>query len=116
MPISPERWETVKELFGETLGVEPEARAAFIATRAQGDAEVEREVASLLDALDDAADRFERPAIQSLGSVDEADLPTAPSRVGGRIGPYHVTREIGHGGMGTIYEANRADDQYHKRV
>src|SRR5262245_26441998 len=33
-----------------------------------------------------------------------------------RIGPYTVVREIGHGGMGVVFLAARADDQYRKRV
>jgi non-specific serine/threonine protein kinase/serine/threonine-protein kinase len=36
--------------------------------------------------------------------------------VGRRIGPYQIVREIGHGGMGAVYLATRADDQYRKQV
>ncbi|MBI4468012.1 MAG: protein kinase [Acidobacteria bacterium] len=35
---------------------------------------------------------------------------------GRRIGPYRVIRELGHGGMGTVYLAERADQQYEARV
>lgn len=42
--------------------------------------------------------------------------PRAQSVVGRRIGPYRVIREIGHGGMGTVYLAVRADDQFQKRA
>src|SRR6185503_16060278 len=36
--------------------------------------------------------------------------------VGQRLGAYDVVRLVGTGGMGAVYEAVRADDQYRKRV
>src|SRR5262245_2635065 len=44
-----------------------------------------------------------------------ADQETLPGQER-RIGPYKLIREIGHGGMGTVYLAARADQQYQKRV
>src|ERR1041385_8408395 len=38
------------------------------------------------------------------------------SDLGQRIGPYQVLRELGHGGMGSVYLATRADAQYGKQV
>jgi len=39
-----------------------------------------------------------------------------PAIVGTRIGPYRVVREIGHGGMGSVYLAARDDEQYRQQV
>ena len=44
--------------------------------------------------------------------LTEADVPDAQWR----IGNYHIVREIGRGGMGAVYLAQRADEQYEKLV
>ena len=38
------------------------------------------------------------------------------SMVGRHVGPYRIEREIGRGGMGTVYEAWRADGEFQHRV
>jgi serine/threonine protein kinase/predicted negative regulator of RcsB-dependent stress response len=42
--------------------------------------------------------------------------PQAESIAGRHIGPYQVVRELGHGGMGAVYLAVRADDQFKQQV
>lgn len=52
-------------------------------------------------------------------AVDAAQLrldAAAATKIGTRIGAYKVVREIGHGGMGTVYLAERDDEQYHQQV
>lgn len=43
-------------------------------------------------------------------------LDTAPTLIGRRIGPFRIVRLVGRGGMGAVYEAERADDAYQQRV
>ena len=110
------RWERVAEVFDAALNVDPASRDAFITELAAGDVEVAQDVHSLVNALETAGGRFERPAIASFD--DDGTFPDVlgVSRVGQRIGAYEIIRDVAHGGMGAIYEAVRADDQYRKRV
>jgi serine/threonine protein kinase len=54
-------------------------------------------------------DTTPNPSTTSAASDDE-------SIVGRRVGPYRIEREVGHGGMGTVYEAWRADGEFQHRV
>lgn len=109
MTDGPEHWRRVTELFDALVGLPGEEQQARLAELPETDTPLRREIESLLDAARDVGDRFDRAPL-----LPET-LPS-PSLVERRVGPYLITREIGRGGMGTVYEAHRADDQYAKRV
>ncbi len=111
MTDDPRRWERVTEAFGELAELSAGERTDALRTLETADPAVHAEVVSLLASSDSVGDRFDQPGFVA----DLADLEQ-PSLSGRRIGPYVISREIGRGGMGAVWEAQRADDQYHKRV
>jgi serine/threonine protein kinase/tetratricopeptide (TPR) repeat protein len=106
----PEKWEQVKELFALALERAPEERSVFLRQACGGDDSLRTEIESLLSSFDGAATFLE--------DCPATDLLSAQSRAiaGKRIGAYRIIRECGHGGMAVVYLAERADDQYRKRV
>jgi non-specific serine/threonine protein kinase/serine/threonine-protein kinase len=109
-----DRWQQIKTVFHAALEREPGEREAFLDQACHDDVELRREVESLLASHDEASGFIEMPALAVAPTLLTASQPqSADSR---RIGPYQIIREIGRGGMGSVYLAVRADDQFRKRV
>jgi non-specific serine/threonine protein kinase/serine/threonine-protein kinase len=88
-------------------------RAVFLAEACGGDAALQNEVEALLASDADASSFLDVPAIP--GRLMSDNLPPR-SYIGQRVGVYRILREIGHGGMGEIYLAERADDEFQMQV
>jgi serine/threonine protein kinase len=104
-------WRRLDDLFQAALDCSPERRASFLEAACEGDRELRETVESLLAAYDES--RF----TDAPGFADGVRvLDRAQRSSDSRIGPYQVIREIGRGGMGTVYLAARADAAFEKRV
>jgi eukaryotic-like serine/threonine-protein kinase len=112
--VTPERWKQVEALFEQALEVPAKEQAAFLQTACNGDEDLKREVESFLDSHARAGGFIDRRSLFVASEEIERDDVTIAS--GQLIGPYRAVRELGRGGMGTVYLAERADEQYQKRV
>jgi eukaryotic-like serine/threonine-protein kinase len=113
MELTPARIARLQELFERALLHAAEDRAAFLDREVGGETDIRDEVLALIAAHETDATLLNRP----FHSLDQRAAELDASRwLGSRVGPWQVTRLIGLGGMGTVYEAVRADAQFEKRA
>ncbi len=103
-------WQKIKKVFNAAIDVPGKDRAAFLN---QYDDGLRLEVEKLINANDDAVDFIDEPVLVEIGLVEENQ---ADFYIGKQIDSYKILSEIGQGGMGTVYLANRADESFDKKV
>ncbi|WP_412061357.1 protein kinase domain-containing protein [Rubrivirga sp. IMCC45206] len=96
-----DRWATLQALLDDALERDAAGRAAVLA--ALPDPELRADLAGLLAAADAVPAFLDAPAPWGGPAPDDADL------AGVRIGPYRLVREIGRGGQGRVFLADRDD-------
>jgi serine/threonine protein kinase/tetratricopeptide (TPR) repeat protein len=113
LAMTPERWQHVKGVLASVLESDPGERSTYLDRVCEGDPFLRADVENLLAANHLLESGFLNvPPIPVSGPDDSK----ASVRVGRRIGPYQLVEEIGVGGMGEVYRAFRADDQYRQQV
>jgi serine/threonine protein kinase len=112
--MTPEHWKHLRELFAVAIEYGPDQRATYLDEICADDPALRDEIDSLVASHFDAETFIETPAF---GSALQPTTELAPEEIAGRrIGSYELVRELGRGGMGTVYLAERADKQYEKLV
>ena len=114
------RWALVESLLREALDQPPESRDAFIRDACAGDADLQRRLERLLAADAATGGPLDQPLDElAAGLADQLEAGLANTRglaPGSLIGAYRILGELGHGGMGVVFLAERADGSYRQQV
>jgi serine/threonine-protein kinase len=107
MSVGKETWGRLSPLLDELLDLPDDDRSARLAVLRAEDPNIAQAVAAMLEHL---------PAIERGEFMPSAAMPKPGGLAGQAIGPYTLVREIGHGGMGTVWLARRTDGRYEGEV
>ena len=111
---SRERLREIDEIFDAALDLPPNERDLFITDACRHDPELLPHVRALLAAYGRSGDFLESPAL-AVAAPLLGDAPFTAS-VPERAGPFRIVRELGAGGMGVVYLAEREGAEFTQRV
>lgn len=104
--MDPHTWQRAKDILADLSECPVTERRTRLEAACGNDTGLRAELERLL-ALDDEAAAFFGHLQEAMGRVD-----TAPAR----IGVYCIEKEIGRGGMATVYQGRRDDGQFEQEV
>src|SRR5437763_13708192 len=113
--MTPESWQEIKEILAPALELAPEQRSVYLDQACAGKDSLRGEVEKLLADEQNVSTHFLNETALSPSAAGVLSEVTN-TWIGRRVGAYQIVRQIGAGGMGEVYRAFRADDQYRKEV
>ena len=127
--MTPDRWQRIEELFQAAMDLESQKRDEFLRAECAADDQLHGEVQKLISSAESSEHFIESPVWTDSNflntsakkeiseSIKNNTRDTdADNFIGREIGVYLLTNEIGRGGMGAVYLAERADGEFFQKV
>jgi serine/threonine-protein kinase len=107
--LTPEQWQSLSPYLDQALAMTGDERAAWLTSLGEQNPALATQLAVLLE---------EHRVLAQEGFLEKgpAALPSAPGLAGQTIGPYTLLSQIGQGGMGSVWLAERSDGRFQRRV
>ncbi len=103
-------WQIATQIVADAAEMPAGERDAFVISRCGENVALLAEVRSLLAHLDGIEGYIEEPVVLPSSAIERVSMSGRP------IGPYVLGEEVGAGGMGVVYAAERADGSYKQKV
>ncbi len=102
-------WQKIKEIFNTAIDLPEGERATFLE---KYDENTRQQIQKLIIANNEADNFIIEPAFVEVGFTEENETDYY---LGKQIDDYKIIKEIGHGGMGTVYLAVKGDESFDKK-
>ena len=114
-------WDKVETIIDEVLNLPKEKRYTYIEETCGHDQRLKSEVTQLIESIFDSEGWLEdlndnKHEFYNDVSEDLEFLSTNQDFIGQQVGSYTIEKKIGQGGMGLVYLAKRADDNFEHQV
>jgi serine/threonine-protein kinase len=114
-------WQHVETILDEALTLKRDERQSFIDRKCAGNNKLKTEVLKLLESIYASEgwlqdpDTFKQTIYKEIAE-DVETLSGGRSLMGKQVGNYTIREKIGRGGMGSVYLAERSDEDFDHRV
>jgi serine/threonine protein kinase len=107
--LSSEQWQLLSPYLDQALAMTNGEREAWLVSLGEQNPALAAHLHALLD---------EHRVLAQEGFLEQGAgaLPSAPGLVGQTVGPYTLISQIGQGGMGSVWLAERSDGRFERRV